>query len=92
MTEILIRLGAFLLVATAAFLWPRDVRRYWDTWPPRARRVAMGVMPVFIANGIGILNAAYYAKPLVWTVYLVAFSYAVLIFVLLWTPRDERDN
>lgn len=88
-TEILVRTGAFVLVAAAAFLWPRDLRRYWHEWTPRARRVTMSVMSVFFANGISILNAAYTGRPVAWTLGLLMFAYGLVVVALLW-PDKER--
>lgn len=89
-SAIVVRLVTFALVAWTAFLWPRDMRRRWHEFDARAKRVTVAIMPVFASNALGLLNAAYSGRPLTWATYLLAMSYAVLVAVLLYSPRDER--
>jgi hypothetical protein len=88
--DVFLRLSTFALIAVVAFLWPRDLRRYWHEFDGRARRITLGVIPVFVSNALGLLNAVYLGRSATWVSYLLIASYALLVFVLIWNPRSER--
>lgn len=85
-----VRLAVLTLVAISAFLWPRDMRRNWNTWTRKGRRVTMAILPVLMSNGLLLIAAAQRQDPIRVSVGVLAASFVCLNIALLL--NFENDN
>lgn len=84
----------FTIMATI-FGWWMSIRVHRPIWlrsgDVRAFLVSLGVLPVLIVNGIGIVYAATKGLPVTWVTYSYAGAYILLNGLMYWPVKRTES-
>lgn len=89
--QIYVRSIVFLIVAAAAFAWPRRLRALWWTWTPVDRLRESTVFASIAVYGALVLAAAQREDPLRIVTWLIVFLF-VAMNAAAWAWKAGRDH
>lgn len=86
------RLAITILVAVAAWLWPRDMRAYWTVWTRRGRRLTGWMFAVIVVVGILLIASAQRQDPIRISTWLLAAVFVGLNAAMLFRPSNDNST
>jgi hypothetical protein len=91
--DIWLRTVLAFTVMLSCFGWASSIRLHWTAWAddPRARYVALAILPILMLNGIGIIRAATLDQPITWITWGFLATY-LLLNVAMWARLPLRHR